>query len=59
MGIYSDITLYCDVCGTEGYESTRAGDSRKNARKDGWKRKKIEGELKDICPECLATELIL
>ena len=49
---YRDVTLYCDECGVEGFPSTRAGDSRKAAKKDGWLRKLVKGEYVDICPDC-------
>ncbi len=53
MGIYKDITIYCDGCGDEGYESTRVSDSRRYAHADGWRRIKEGGEYKDFCAECV------
>ena len=52
MGIYTNILLYCNICKAEGYESTYAFDSRKRAKKRGWKRKMINGVWGDICPKC-------
>ena len=52
MGIYKDITLYCDICGKEGCGSISIAETRVTALASGWKRKKIEDEYKDICPDC-------
>ncbi|MCP4262779.1 MAG: hypothetical protein GY774_35520 [Planctomycetes bacterium] len=44
---------YCSqwVHGTTGSQ-VRATEARKNARKEGWHRLKIENEFKDLCYDC-------
>ena len=53
---YRDVTLSCDECLTEGYDTTSAFESRRNAKKDGWLRKRIKGKYVDICPNCQKKE---
>ena len=53
MGIYKDITIHCDACNDEGYESCTVKEARKNAKADGWRRIKEGDEYKDFCPNCV------
>lgn len=54
MGIYKDVSIYCDIddCNVEGFETISIKETRWCAKQEGWKRKKIDGEWKDICPTC-------
>lgn len=53
MGLYKDISIYCDMCNTEDYDSCFVKETRRAAKAGGWKRIKIDGAYKDICPVCL------
>lgn len=49
------ISLYCDLCedGEEFVGEEKIQDVRRIAREQhGWVRKRIKGELKDICSSC-------
>ena len=51
---FRDVNLFCDICEVEDYYTTRAYESRRMAKKDGWLRKFIKQEemYMDICPKC-------
>ncbi len=53
MGLFTDIALYCDICGKEGCDANSIRETRRIAKQDGWKRKKVMGEMLDICPACV------
>lgn len=54
MSIILTKDVFCDFCimWTYGCTSCSDTDARKSAKKLGWVRVKVEGSMKDICPEC-------
>jgi hypothetical protein len=56
MGIYKDISIYCDECHKENTDaaSMSVAQTRKVAKSMGWKRLTNEkGNWIDVCPDCL------
>ena len=55
MSITTSKDVFCDVCSAwiHGGIECDAKHARGTARLSGWKRKKLNGKLKDICPRCL------
>ncbi len=56
MSITIYIDIFCDCCPNRiaGYTSNKPNRklARCEAKRVGWERKRINGELKDICPDC-------
>lgn len=46
------VTVMCDSCGHESDCWGSVGFARASARRDGWKRRKIDGVFKDFCDYC-------
>lgn len=48
--------LFCDVCGANwcdgGEADLKPTERRRLARREGWSRRRREGELLDLCPDC-------
>ncbi len=59
MGIYKDITIFCDRCLIEGVGTTSAKECRKEAKASGWTKRKVEGIYIDLCPDCRFKEFKL
>ena len=55
MSISITVDMWCDICFTWehlGSNDTKISVQRKLAKAQGWTTKKIDGEMKDICPHC-------
>lgn len=59
MGIMRIVALSCDVCHL--WKDFGVGDatlpvhqSREQAKREGWRRKRASGKLVDVCPDCEA-----
>lgn len=54
MSVTTSKDVFCDICGdwVTGDIETTNKKVRKLVRRDGWKYKKIDGEMKDVCPMC-------
>jgi hypothetical protein len=52
MSVCCQINLNCDFCGEESSTEWTIGEARREARKDGWRRRKTEGKWLDICDAC-------
>jgi len=54
MSVSREITVVCDIC-RSNCDSTgwTNADARQQAHDDGWRRRKIDGEWLDVCPDCL------
>ena len=53
---YRNYTLICDICGVGSDEEYDTFQDAADAGEDmEWKRKKIDGDWVDVCPDCLKT----
>lgn len=56
MSVTTQQTVWCDVCGNwDQITDTRAAVLR-HLKRQGWKRTRQDGQVKDICPACLKKE---
>ena len=53
MGMYKDVTIFCDLCFIEGASTTSAEDCRLQVKEEGWVRRKIDGKWADVCFICV------
>lgn len=49
MSVHTEVTLFCDSCGTEYSSDVSIRAVREQARIDGWVRTRKHG---DQCPDC-------
>ena len=58
MSITTTKDVFCDVCGDWTYGDIQTTNKvvRKLVRQDGWKYRKVNGEMQDICPKCQLKE---
>lgn len=57
MSITVTTDVFCDICscwihGISGIQQIDIRRSLKIAKTKGWIRKKVEGKLIDVCPDC-------
>lgn len=52
--------IFCDVCGDwihgASLRKEAVAFARRKAKESGWVYRLVDGEYKDICPECVAKE---
>jgi len=52
VSVCAQINIVCDHCDAESDTWRTVGMARRSARRDGWRRRKIDGHYLDICPDC-------
>lgn len=54
MSITKQYTVWCDICSDwDQVTSSTAARAWKAVKRSGWKQKKVDGELKHVCPACV------